>query len=286
MLAHDALEVSEALQVEDLLGRGLAAHAGVPVVVALDEADDAATSVTEECLLEVRGVAGDELGLGAGAGCGLDGAHLHVGVALGDLEGGVDLVGVVVCADVVESGLGLGLHVLADGLGQVGLGDGDLKEGKNGGDLLDGGDVEVLPAAKVADVPPEVVVDAAGSGCDATNKSRGRVGSAQVIEQRRSSNGLVGVEAGLLLCEGRVLDSRGRLEVQKREIEGCGSVARGLLHLRVGDRGCDELRLRRARGGHVVGEVAVGGEAIPADGRLVNAVGRGRPHVTRSIDRA
>lgn len=285
VLAHDALEVSEALEVKNLLGCGLAAHASVPVVVALDETNNAATSITEEGLLEVGGVAGDELGLVAGVGSGLDGAHLHVAVALGDLESSVDLVGVVVRADVVESRLVLRLHVLASGLGKVGLRDRDLKEGEYGRDLLDGGHVEVLPAAEVADVPPEVVVDAARSGCDTADQGWGWVGGAEVLEQRRCSNRLVGIEAGLL-CERGVLDSRRRLEVQQREVKRLGSVAGGLLHLRVLDGGCDEVGLVHVWGGHVVGDVAVGGEPIPTDGGLVNAVGRCRPHVTRSVEGA
>lgn len=285
VLAHDALEVSETLKVEDLLRGRLAAHASVPVVVGLDKTDNATTSVTKEGLLEVRGVAGNELGLVAGVGLGLDGAHLHVAVTLCDLEGSVDLVGVVVGADVVKSRLVLGLHILADGLGKVGLGNGNLKERKNRGDLLDGSNVELLPAAEVADIPPEVVVDATGSGCDAADQSRGRVGAAQVLKQRGCSHRLVCLEAGLL-GEGRVLNSRRGLEVQKREVKRLSSVAGGLLELRVLDRGCDEVGLGNAWGGHIVGDVAVGGEAIPADGGLVDAVGRGRPHVTRSIDRA
>jgi hypothetical protein len=285
VLAHDALQVSEALEVEDLLGCGLAAHASVPVVVALDETDDAAASVTKESLLEVGRVAGDELGLVAGTSGRLDGAHLHVAVALGDLEGSVDLVGVVVGADVVKSVLVLWLHVLTNRLRKVGLGDRDLKEGEDGRNLLNGSDVEVFPAAKVADVPPEVVVDTTGSGSDATDQSGGRVGAAEVLEQRRCSDGLVGIEAGLLGV-GRVLDSRCRLEVKQREVECCGSKARGLLYLRVVDGACDEVRLRSARASHVVGDVAVGGETIAADGGLINALDRGRPHVTRRVERA
>jgi len=181
VFAHHAVEVSEALEVEDLLGWGFAAHAGVPLVVALDETDDAAPAVAEESLLVVGGVVGDELWLCALASDRLDGAHDHVRVALSDLESGIDLVGVVVGADVLERRLVLWLQVLAARLRKVVGRDGNLKKRKHRRNGLDGGDVEVLPAAEVADVPPEVVVDAAWCASDAANKRWGGVRRREVL---------------------------------------------------------------------------------------------------------
>jgi hypothetical protein len=92
------------------------------------------------------------------------------------LESGVDLVGVVVGADVLESGLVLWLHVRTAWLRQVRGRKRNLKKWKYRWDGLDGGDVEVLPAAKIADVPPEVVVDASWCACDTADQGRSRVG--------------------------------------------------------------------------------------------------------------
>jgi len=92
-----------------------------------------------------------------------------VGAALGDLEGGVDLGGVVVGIDIMEGRLVLGLQVLAGGLGEVGGRDGDLEEREHRRKRSNGGDVEVSPAAEVADIPPEVGVLASGNAGDATD---------------------------------------------------------------------------------------------------------------------
>jgi hypothetical protein len=119
VLAHDAVEMRKALEVENLLGRRLAAHTRVPVVVALDETNNAATSITKDGLLVVGGIARDILGLSAHTRDGLDSTHDHVSVTLGDLESGIDLVGVIVGANVLERGLVLGLHGGAAWLGEV-----------------------------------------------------------------------------------------------------------------------------------------------------------------------
>lgn len=111
MLAHNAVEMSKTLEVENLLGRRLAAHARVPVVVALDKTNHTTTSITKDGLLVIGGVAGNKLRLSAHARNLLDGAHDHVSVALSDLECGIDLVGVVVGANVLQSRLVLWLHV-------------------------------------------------------------------------------------------------------------------------------------------------------------------------------
>ena len=191
------------------------------MVVALYETDDAAPAVAEESLLVVGGVVGDELWLCALASDRLDGAHDHVRVALSDLESGIDLVGVVVGADVLERRLVLWLQVLAARLRKVVCWDGNLKKRKHRRNGLDGGDVEVLPAAEVADVPPEVVVDAAGCASDATNKRWGRIGRGEILNQRRRSRDLLeAVEADI--GEGWVLHSWSGLELWDSEVLRAG----------------------------------------------------------------
>ena len=286
MLAHDAVQMREALEVQDLLWRGLAAHAGVPLVVALDKADNTTAAVAEERLLEVGGVVGDELRLLAGAGNRLDSAHDHVGATLGNLESGVDLVGVVVGANVVQSRLVLWLEILAAGLREIGSWYWNFKKGKDGGDRLDGGDVEVFPAAQVADVPPEVVVDASWCVCH-TADQRGRgIGRGEVLDKRRSrSDRLEGVEADI--CKGRVLYSWRGLKLWDNEVlSASGSEAGDLLYRGVGQRKRGDeakVRLGRTRSSHVAGEVAVGREAISADDVLIDASGRLRPSMTASV---
>jgi len=219
VFAHYAMEMGEALQIEDLLGRRLATHARVPLIVALYKTDDAAAAVAEDCLLVISRVVGDKLWLLALTGNGLDGAHVHVRSSLGYLERGVDLVRVVVCANVLQGGLVLGLQVLAARLGKVGGWDRDFEQGKHGRNGLDGGDVEVLPAAKVADVPPEVVVDAAGRACDAANQGWGGIRGGEVFDQGRGRWDLLKA-IKVDICKGRVLDGWRRLEFWEDKVGG------------------------------------------------------------------
>ena len=286
VLAHHTVQVGQALEVQDLLRGRLAAHTRVPLVVALDEANNATTAIAKEGLLVVGRIVGDELGLRASSSHGLDSAHDHVGASLRDLEGGVDLVGIVVGADVLESRLVLWLQVLAAGLREIGGRDRDLKQGQHRGDGLDGGDVEVLPASQIADIPPEVVVDASRCAGDTANQRWGRIGRGEILEQRRSrSHGLEGIEAEVR--EGRVLDSWSSLELWDDKVLSASGSERGhLLHSRVGRgqrRDEAEVRLGRTRSRHVVGEVAVGGEAITTDDRLIDTSSRTSSHVTCTV---
>jgi hypothetical protein len=217
VLAHHAMQMCETLKVQDLLGRRLAAHACVPLVVALDKPDDAATAFAEDGLLVVGGVVRDELRLCASTRHGLDSAHDHVGVTLGHLERGIDLIGIVVGANIVKGGLVLWLHALTTWLGKVRGRKRHLQKRQNRGDGLDGGDVEVVPAAEVADVPPEVVVDPSWCACDAADQARGRVARRKVLHQRgRSSKRWEAVKADI--CERRVLNSWRRLILRNGEL--------------------------------------------------------------------
>lgn len=166
MFAHNTMQVCEALKVEDLLWGRFAPHARIPLVVALDEANDPAATVTKNSLFVVGGVVGDKFGLIAGASEGLAGFHKHVCATLGDFEGGVDFGCVVGGADVVKSGLSFWLKGHARGLREVGSRKGDFEEAQDRWKRGDGCDVEVSPATQVADIPPEVCVDAAGSAGD------------------------------------------------------------------------------------------------------------------------
>ena len=168
-VAHEAVQVGEAGQVERLLAVLLAAHARVPELKGLDEPDDAAAA--EGVRLRV-GVGGQEEGavfLGA------LGQHRDVVVvALAGLEGGVGLGGVEGRDGVLEAALvGRLDEGLAAGGGfrEGGGRDGDVEEARRlfavgeVGDGHDGLKVEVFPVFQVAYVPPavHVVADTRGN---------------------------------------------------------------------------------------------------------------------------
>lgn len=67
VLAHAALEVREAVEVFDALVWWFLAHAAVPAVEALDEADEAAALVAGGCEFGICGIVGDEMGPAVGA---------------------------------------------------------------------------------------------------------------------------------------------------------------------------------------------------------------------------
>jgi hypothetical protein len=117
---------------------------------------------------------------------GLDGAHGHVCAALCYFKGSIDLCGVVVVDDIVELGLILRLDVLAARDREIGCWDWDFEKGKHGWKSSDGADVEVVPCAQVANVPPEVVVNAPAHGGDAADEGGGGIGAGQVVKERRS----------------------------------------------------------------------------------------------------
>ena len=109
------------------------------------------------------------------------------------------------------------MQVLAARLGKVVGWDRDLKKRKDRGDGLDSGNVELFPAAEVADVPPEVVVDAAWCASDAANQRWGGVGRGEVLDQRRCSRDLLkAVKTDI--CERGVLHSRRRLELWDNKV--------------------------------------------------------------------
>lgn len=61
MFAHTALQVRESVEVLDASVRSFVAHAGVPSVEALDDADEAAAWETGARALRVRGVVSQEM---------------------------------------------------------------------------------------------------------------------------------------------------------------------------------------------------------------------------------
>lgn len=172
MLAHHAVQVRKALEIKDLLRWAFAAHASVPLVVALDEADDTTTAVAVDGLLVIGRIVRDELGLLARANHRLAGTHHHVCCTLGDLEGRVDFSSIVVGADVVESGLSLGLEAGSSRLRKARGWDRNLKEFEDRREGSDCVDVEVRPTAQVTDVPPEMVVDSAANASNAADQCR------------------------------------------------------------------------------------------------------------------
>lgn len=186
MLAHAAVQVREALQILDAGLAELVAHARVPAVKGLDEADDAAAAVAAEDVIGVVLVVGEEVRAVAVAG--FLGAHRDVvELALGDFEGGVDFGGVEVAVDFQQRGFGLRLEAGRGDLreGQAGCADGDVEELREARDGADGGEGEGVPGAEVADVPPAVGGEAApavdevdGHGVD------GRAAAVEVVVER------------------------------------------------------------------------------------------------------
>ena len=183
VFAHAALQVGQSGQVEDFLLPDLVPHARVPAVVGFHQTDDAAAPVAGEGLLDVVLVVGDEVravGL-----VGLLRAHRDVVVAAEtDFQGVVDLVGVVVAAEVSESGFGGRLEAGArdGGFGEGGCGNVDAEEAGEVGDVADGGEVEVGPGAEVADVPPEMGLFAVSLVVvDFRYEVDGRIGTGEVF---------------------------------------------------------------------------------------------------------
>ena len=186
VLAHAAVQVREALQVLDAGLAELVAHARVPAVKGLDEADDAAAAVAAEDVFGVVLVVGEEVRAVAVAG--LVGAHRDVvELALGDFEGGVDFDGVEVAVDFEKGGFGLRLEAGRGDLreGQAGCADGDVEELRKTRDGADGGEGEGVPGAEVTDIPPAMGSEAAaavdevnGHGID------GRAAAGEVVVER------------------------------------------------------------------------------------------------------
>lgn len=148
-VAHQAVQVGEAAEVERLLQVLLVAHARAPGFPGLDEADDAAAA---EGVGFVVGVGGEVEGAVFAAAVGPHGdvvlvalAGFEGGVHFGDVEGAEDVLEFAVVGD-LEHGL-----VAAGGLGESGGWDGDVEEagafGAVGetGDCGDGLEAEVGP---------------------------------------------------------------------------------------------------------------------------------------------
>ena len=181
--AHEAVEVGEAGEVEGLLAVFFLAEAGVPDLVGLDEADDAA--------------AAEGVGLVVGVGGEVEGAVFFAAlrehgdvvlVALADLEGGVDFGRVQRGDDVLQRAFvgGLQARLVAVGLRERRGGNGNVEQAgafpavREAGDRQDGVEAEVFPIFQVSDVPPavHVVAEACGDLCD---QCRCRVRSCQVL---------------------------------------------------------------------------------------------------------
>lgn len=105
MLAHHAVKVRQSAEVVDLLRCVLRPHPGVPLLVSLDDADEAAATVAVQSVEgDVVAVVGDEVRLGRRGGCGrVYGLHGEMAVlALGLGESGVHLDGEEVFVDLTK----------------------------------------------------------------------------------------------------------------------------------------------------------------------------------------
>ena len=175
MIAHAFLQMRQAVQVVYLPGGGRGgAHAGVPAVEGLGEADEAAArEAGDEDAVVVMSVVGEEGWRGGGdCGVGGPGRRGRRGIdregrgALGESDGGVYFGEV----DFGEEGGEVGLR--GGGGGCQGLGwvregggvDGEVEEIEEAGDGGDGGQGEGRPGAEVADVPPKVRLHAPPGG--------------------------------------------------------------------------------------------------------------------------
>jgi hypothetical protein len=94
VFAHAALQMRETIQVLDTAVGSLVAHARIPTVKALDDADQAAARKTSASAICVSGVIGQEMGMAViFVSCASDvwgGVELQMIFALGDGQGGVD----------------------------------------------------------------------------------------------------------------------------------------------------------------------------------------------------
>lgn len=187
MLAHESVQVRETGVVEGPLD-GVAAFQGrVPQLKGFHEPDETAFAVAAERLGCVVCVGGDE---GAAVLGRVLGAHDAVPRgSLGDFERLVDFGGVVFCDDFEEGPLGGGAErYFRGGLWQAGCGDGDGEEappfgaGGEAGDGADGGDSEIFPYSEVADVPPEVGLEA-GARCYPVDELDCWIGLGQVVHE-------------------------------------------------------------------------------------------------------
>ena len=184
VLAEEELQVGEAVEVFDVVEAVALALAGVPALVGFDQADDA--GVGGEGAGFLVGLGGDEVGAAVFGGAE---GHDVVLVALGEVQGGVDFGNVE-----IFDGVGEGGEVLWAGGGgaeggwcrETGRFDVDVEEGGQAGDGGDDVQVEVIPRADVADVPPEVfgsrIVAAATADHASSDGEDGGVRFGQVSE--------------------------------------------------------------------------------------------------------
>lgn len=277
VLAHDAVQVRKAGEVVDLLVGCLGAHASVPLVIRLDNADDTTTLVTVDGLLVVGGVVGHEVDRSLVGGEALAGAERHVGVALGNAESGADLGAIVVTDDVVKGRLAFRHHVA---LGRGGQGHGidrDLEERHQTRDGADGLHVEVIPAAEVTDVPPVVGAgQAATTSGYALDEGRGGVGAGQVIQEGGSGGWLAAEGIVLKLRSQGVLDSRG--DSRDLLLKALSGLNREVVHGH--GRGQVVRSGLSSRGlGDVARKVTVGRVAETVDDGLIDASSRARTRV-------
>ena len=251
VVAHALVQVGEAAEVLDLLVVALDAHARVPAVERLDEADDAAEAAAVDELGRVVGVVADERRLAGAVG----GAHGEVAAALGEAQRGVELGAVEAGVERVQLGLGLGVgRARRRRRRQAGGRQRDGQQRREVGHGRDRGHVERRPRPHLADVPPEVRgAGVAQPDVELAHQRRRRVGRAEVVEQRgrrrREAQLVAEVVERELVAHGRRL-ARRRREGPRRH-ERLGLWRRG----------------RRDEGGHR----AVGGQSVGGRRRRVEA---------------
>ena len=157
MFAHVAVDVAETGEVVDLFLGVAVAHASVPRVERLHDANNAAATIATQGQVVVILIVGDEVRAVAG----FLGAHGEVGGAVdGAAEGRGDARGVEGGVDVMERTCGVWMEARRRDGGVIeGRGsEFDVEEGAEARDGHDGIEVEVVPWTEIADVPPVVGV--------------------------------------------------------------------------------------------------------------------------------
>lgn len=107
VLAHTTVQVRQAAEVFNLTVIAFNTHASVPAIEGLDEAKDAAETMTVDESRCVVGVIGDESWVGRVFGGTTRGQHAQVAGAKGEREGCIEFGGIKGVVDVRKIGFGL-----------------------------------------------------------------------------------------------------------------------------------------------------------------------------------
>lgn len=185
VLAHDMVEGTKTAEILDALDVALDTHASVEAIEAADQADDAGGGLATEHGRgsgRLSGGVGNEDGLvdvgrlgrnGEVQGSGGGGSEGRI--KLGEVERGINAM---------KRSFSLGVAGGDAWLRKERCRDGGVEESGGTGEGEDGGGIEAVPRADVADVPPEVLgVGVAEREGDGSDQRGGRVGHGEEVEK-------------------------------------------------------------------------------------------------------